>query len=150
VNASLITGLSSPEEILILGSNIFVTNFVSGTVGEYTTSGATVNATLISGLSGPDGIVLVPSATPQPGSFGLVAVALAGWDSRGGDGPLRVLSVDCFPDRRGRQGGITLDPLAIARGYYEHQTKRVQAPRRVTLVVERFGQSVPKNRAGCV
>ena len=56
MNASLITGLSGPEEILILGSNIFVTNFTTGTVGEYTTSGGTVNAALISGLDGADGI----------------------------------------------------------------------------------------------
>ena len=56
MNASLITGLSSPEEILILGSDIFVTNFLAGTVGEYTSSGGTVNAALISGLDGGLGI----------------------------------------------------------------------------------------------
>jgi hypothetical protein len=33
------------------GDIIFVTNNGTGTVGEYTTSGATVNASLISGLS---------------------------------------------------------------------------------------------------
>jgi len=37
-----------------------------------------VNAALISGLSGPEGIAVVPTATPEPGSFGLLAVALAG------------------------------------------------------------------------
>ena len=51
MNAALITGLSSPEEILILGSDIFVTN---------------------------PGIAVVPTATPEPGSFGLLAVGLAG------------------------------------------------------------------------
>jgi hypothetical protein len=119
VNASLITGLGGPEEVLILGSDIFVTNFTTGTVGEYTTSGGTVNANLItgldgpigiatdgtnlyiantlggtvseyttaetlvnaaliSGLSGPDGIAVVPTVTPEPGSFGLLAVGLVG------------------------------------------------------------------------
>jgi hypothetical protein len=49
-------GLSGPEEVLILGSDIFVTNFTSGTVGEYTTGGGTVNAALISGLTDADAI----------------------------------------------------------------------------------------------
>src|ERR1700722_9328643 len=36
---------------------IFVANFIGppGTIGEYTTAGATVNAALVSGLSGPRG-----------------------------------------------------------------------------------------------
>ena len=38
--------------------NIFVTNNENGTVGEYTTSGATVNPALITGLSAPSGIVV--------------------------------------------------------------------------------------------
>jgi hypothetical protein len=33
-------------------------NFFFGTVGEYTTSGATVNASLVPGLSGPFGIAV--------------------------------------------------------------------------------------------
>jgi hypothetical protein len=37
---------------------IFLTNYVNGTVGEYTTSGATVNASLISGLGGLSGIAV--------------------------------------------------------------------------------------------
>jgi len=37
---------------------IFVTSAFGNTVGEYTTSGATVNAALISGLSGPVGLAL--------------------------------------------------------------------------------------------
>ncbi|HME68325.1 MAG TPA: PEP-CTERM sorting domain-containing protein [Myxococcota bacterium] len=35
------------------GDNLFVTNFTSGTIGEYTTSGATVNVSLVTGLSAP-------------------------------------------------------------------------------------------------
>jgi len=35
------------------GDNIFVTSEGNGTIGEYTTSGATINAALISGLSNP-------------------------------------------------------------------------------------------------
>jgi hypothetical protein len=41
---------------------IFVVNEASGTIGEYTTSGATVNPSLISGLSDPEGIALSGSA----------------------------------------------------------------------------------------
>ena len=42
-----------------LADNIFVANGISGgTIGEYTTSGATVNAALISGLSTPVGIAV--------------------------------------------------------------------------------------------
>jgi hypothetical protein len=40
------------------GAEVFVTNYGSATVGEYTTSGATVNASLISGLDGPEGVAL--------------------------------------------------------------------------------------------
>ena len=38
--------------------DIFVTNNGGNTVGDYTTSGATVNASLITGLNGPTGIAL--------------------------------------------------------------------------------------------
>jgi hypothetical protein len=37
---------------------IFVTNNSTGTIGEYTTSGATVNASLITGLSNPGSLTL--------------------------------------------------------------------------------------------
>ena len=40
------------------GSNLFVANYGSGTIGEYTTSGATVNAALVSGLNEPFGIAV--------------------------------------------------------------------------------------------
>jgi hypothetical protein len=42
----------------VSGSNIIVANFGAGTIGEYTTSGATVNAALISGLNGPFGLAV--------------------------------------------------------------------------------------------
>ncbi len=58
VNASLVGGLDDPYGIAVSGSDIFVTNEGSGTVGEYTTSGATVNASLITGLDGPTGIAV--------------------------------------------------------------------------------------------
>jgi hypothetical protein len=56
VNAALISGLSSPFGIALSGSDLFVSNDFAGTIGEYTTSGATVNAALISGLDFPTGI----------------------------------------------------------------------------------------------
>src|SRR5437773_1246306 len=37
-------------------AQIFETNFLSGTIGEYTTSGTTVNPSLVSGLGYPVGI----------------------------------------------------------------------------------------------
>ena len=55
VNPRLVSGLEGPYAIALSGPDLFVTNTVyPGTVGEYTTSGATVNATLISGLNGND------------------------------------------------------------------------------------------------
>jgi glutamate synthase domain-containing protein 3 len=50
--------LGYPYAIAISGSDLFVANLTSNTVGEYTTSGAVVNASLISGLSGPFGIAI--------------------------------------------------------------------------------------------
>ena len=40
------------------GGDIYVTNYGTGTIGEYTTSGGTVNARLVSGLSQPEGIAV--------------------------------------------------------------------------------------------
>src|SRR5205085_937064 len=40
------------------GSELFVSSGVNGTIGEYTTAGATVNPALISGLSNPWGIAV--------------------------------------------------------------------------------------------
>jgi uncharacterized delta-60 repeat protein len=56
VNASLISGLSTPEGIAAVGSDLFVVNQGTNSIGEYTTSGATVNASLITGLVKPIGI----------------------------------------------------------------------------------------------
>jgi hypothetical protein len=50
--------LINPWGIALSGSNLFVTNQNTGTIGEYTTSGATVNPALISGLSNPTGIAV--------------------------------------------------------------------------------------------
>jgi titin len=56
--ASLITGLNGPLGEVVSGSDLFVVNKSAGTVGEYTTSGATVNASFITGLDAPEGIAL--------------------------------------------------------------------------------------------
>ena len=51
MNANLLS-VESPLGIAVSGSDLFVTNFDKGTVGEYTTSGQIVNASLITGLGG--------------------------------------------------------------------------------------------------
>ena len=58
MNASLVSGLNDPYGIAVSGSNLFVANDGTGTIGEYTTSGAVVNASLVSGLSEPDSIAV--------------------------------------------------------------------------------------------
>src|ERR1700683_3202792 len=58
VNAHLVSGLSSPYAIAVLGPDLFVYNQGSDTVGEYTTAGKTVNANLITGITGITGIVV--------------------------------------------------------------------------------------------
>ena len=40
------------------GSDLFVTNYDNGTIGEYTTSGVTVNAALVTGLLRPQNIAM--------------------------------------------------------------------------------------------
>ena len=80
MNASLISGLSGPIDIavsggnlFVSGGNLFVTNANNGTIGEYTTSGATVNASLITGLNGgPGGIAVVPE--PSTFAMGILGV----------------------------------------------------------------------------
>ena len=59
MNASLVSGLISPVDIAVSGGNLFVTDSVTGTIGEYNaTTGATVDADLVSGLDGPGGIAV--------------------------------------------------------------------------------------------
>jgi len=53
--------LSTPAGIAVSGSDLFVANYGANSIGEYTTSGATVNASLISGLSGPIGVAIYGS-----------------------------------------------------------------------------------------
>ncbi len=50
--------MSAPLGVAVSGSDLFVTNEGSGTVGEYTTSGATVMASLVSGLTDPFGVTV--------------------------------------------------------------------------------------------
>ena len=61
-------------------AQIFVTNVFGGTIGEYTTSGATVNVALVSGLHEPFGNAVVSASVPDASStwtlllLGLTAV----------------------------------------------------------------------------
>ncbi len=58
INASLITGLSGPRDVAVSGDDLFVANYTSGTIGQYTTSGTVVNASLVTGLDSPLGIAI--------------------------------------------------------------------------------------------
>jgi hypothetical protein len=56
---ALITGLNTGlGGMAIAGNDLFFTNPTSGTISEYTTSGAVVNTALVSGLSAPGGIAV--------------------------------------------------------------------------------------------
>jgi hypothetical protein len=64
INANFITGLNYPARLALSGNDLFVSNYVGGTVGEYdATTGALINANFITGLSYPDGVAVasVPS-----------------------------------------------------------------------------------------
>ena len=84
MNTSLVSGLNSPTGIAVDGSNLFVANG-NGTIGEYTTSGATVSDPLIANLGGGNtsvsdiAVVPVPEASTNllilGGVIGLAAVA---------------------------------------------------------------------------
>ncbi|HEX4085535.1 MAG TPA: PEP-CTERM sorting domain-containing protein, partial [Chthoniobacteraceae bacterium] len=65
-NLSLISGIE-PTELAVSGNDLFVESKEGGTVGEYTTSGATVNASLITGLDAPQGIAV--AAVPEPSTW---------------------------------------------------------------------------------
>jgi hypothetical protein len=58
VNASLITGLSTPVGIAVSGNFLYVTSRDGGTIGKYTVTGQTVNPALVTGLSNPVGIAV--------------------------------------------------------------------------------------------
>jgi hypothetical protein len=76
VNAALISGLVNPLGVAVSGSDLFVINFSGDTIGEYTTSGATVNAALIAGLDGPAGIAITGSSVPEASTW---AMSLTGF-----------------------------------------------------------------------
>jgi PEP-CTERM motif len=65
-------GLSVLLSMQAHAGQIFVTNNDTFTIGEYTTSGATVNASLISGLNGPTFIAVVP----EPSTYALMIAGL--------------------------------------------------------------------------
>jgi uncharacterized repeat protein (TIGR01451 family) len=58
VNAGLITGLEIPDAIALSGDDLFVLDFETNTIAEYTTAGVLVNPALVSGLDRPSGIAI--------------------------------------------------------------------------------------------
>jgi hypothetical protein len=73
VKAQLVTGLRVPQQLSVLGDDIFVVNQGNGTVGEYTTSGDTVATSLISNFEDPFGI----DAIPEPSTWILTGIGFA-------------------------------------------------------------------------
>jgi hypothetical protein len=64
INASFITGLSSPWQIAVLDDKLFVANGNAGTVGEYNAkTGAVINAAFISLPTEPVGIAVKAQAS---------------------------------------------------------------------------------------
>jgi hypothetical protein len=81
VNSLLVAGPTDGETlgVAVSGSDLFVTNDgdgagsqPAGTIGEYTTSGATVNASLVGGLFDPSGIAV--AEVPEPSVIALLAL----------------------------------------------------------------------------
>lgn len=58
INAHLITGLQTPDNIAISGTDLYVTNYGGASVGKYTTAGAPLNTQLITGVTSATGIVV--------------------------------------------------------------------------------------------
>ncbi len=70
INASLVTGIANLASLAVYGGDLYTTSLIgTGTIGEYTTSGATVNAALVA-LPFPWGIVVVP----EPATWTLLAI----------------------------------------------------------------------------
>jgi len=55
-----------------VSGQIYVANYGSGTIGEYTTAGATVNASLVSGLNEPE--YLDVETVPEPSTLALAGL----------------------------------------------------------------------------
>ena len=53
INVALITGLSSPTGIALLGNSLYVANSGNGTIGKYNLDGTPVNPAFITGLNNP-------------------------------------------------------------------------------------------------
>lgn len=57
-NPALITGLGDPGDVIVSGSDLFVSDYADDTIGEYTLTGTPVNPTLVSGLDQPQAIAI--------------------------------------------------------------------------------------------
>jgi MYXO-CTERM domain-containing protein len=62
---------------------VFVANYNSDVIAEFTTSGTTINVSLISGLDGPCGLAISPAPEPSANALaGLGAAMLTLWRRR--------------------------------------------------------------------
>ena|ERR1017187_6403063 len=90
--------------IAVSGSDLFVSNLNNNTIGEYTTSGATVNASLISGLNHPHGIAVDGSdlfVTSNGGTIGEYTTSGATVNASlisGLDVPFAIVTVTSTPE----------------------------------------------------
>jgi DNA-binding beta-propeller fold protein YncE len=63
INGSLVSGFLSASDIVASGSDLYVADGETNTIGKFTTAGVTVNAALITGLNDPRGIALSGNGT---------------------------------------------------------------------------------------
>jgi hypothetical protein len=81
VNADLVPGPFVPGDVAVSGSDLLVGNGTTGTVAEYTLSGALVNPSFASGLNLDTGIAVLNSVPEGPWNslplLGLVVAAFA-------------------------------------------------------------------------
>ena len=75
INASLISGLESPNCLAVYGNNLFVAGGLGQDyISEYTTDGTLVVPHLLY-VGGPEGMIIVP--VPEPTPWRLIILSLA-------------------------------------------------------------------------
>jgi len=88
VNEHLISGLSGSYYygMAVSGTNLYVSNWLTGTVSEYSTvTGNVINANFITGLTAPYGLVVATVPEPASGEMlivGVLGLMVVGWSKK--------------------------------------------------------------------